>query len=127
MKFLDIEDKDDVVVVTFKQARITDEGSIQQIGDEFKTLTMEAAADKKLLLNFQRVEHMSSSMIGQIVKLHKQCNNDKIKLKLCSISPNIVEIFRITRLDKLLDIRKDEEDAINSFGPGKRRWLGLGG
>ncbi len=126
MKFIDIQDKDDVVIVRFKQSRIVDEGSIQGIGEEFRGLTIQAAADKKLLLNFERVEFMSSSMIGQIVKLHKQCEKDKIKLRLCSISPNILEIFKITRLDKLLAISADEDDAIAAFGPTRKRWMGLG-
>ncbi len=122
MPQLCIRDKDDVVIVSFSQVKILDEGSIQQIGQEFQNLTMQAASGRKLLLDFSRVEFMSSAMIGQIVKLHKQCKNDKIRLKLCNICPNIMEIFKITGLVKLLDIHPDGAKAIEAFGPPAPGW-----
>jgi anti-sigma B factor antagonist len=127
MAMLDIQEKNDVVVVAFKQVKILDEATIRQIGEEFKNLTMEAAANRKLLLNFQKVEFMSSSMIGQIIRLNKQCKNDKVKLKLCTISPNIMEVFNLMRLHKVLQIHADEEEALESFGPPRGGgWFGRG-
>ena len=126
MALLDIQDKDGVVVVTFKQVKILDETTIRQIGEEFKNLTIEAAADKKLLLNFERVEFMSSSMIGQIIRLNKQCKNDKVRLKLCSIKPSIMEVFNLMRLHKVLQIHAEEDEALEAFGGGKKGWFGKG-
>ena len=111
-------------MVTFNNVKILDESVIRQIGGEFEKLTTEAAAERKLLLNFDRVTFMSSAMIGQIMKLYKQSKTDGIALKLCSIAPTILEVFKITRLDKLLDIRKTEADALAAFGPPKKNWLG---
>ena len=37
------------------------------------------------------------------------------KLILCGISRSIMEIFEITRLDKMLTIVKDEQTGLNSF------------
>ncbi len=90
MDLLTFRDKDDVVIVSFNQVKILDQTVIRQIGEEFKNLTLQAAAGRKLLLDFSRVEFMSSAMIGQIMRLHKQCKQDKTKLKLCHISPNIM-------------------------------------
>src|SRR5947209_18242875 len=64
MSHLTITDHDDVVVVRFNNVKILDEGVIRQIGSEFEKLTTEAAAERKLLLNFERVTFMSSAMIG---------------------------------------------------------------
>jgi anti-anti-sigma factor len=116
MALLHIYERDDVVVAAFKQAKILDETAIRQIGAEFKDLPMQAAADKKLLLNFEKVEFMSSSMIGQIIKLNKQCKQDKIRLKLCSIKPTIGEVFKLMNLHKILQIHADEEEALEAFG-----------
>ena len=35
--------------------------------------------------------------------------------KLCGINPLISQLFKITKLDQILDIHEDEEDAMNSF------------
>lgn len=124
MSHLNIVERQDVVMVTFNNVKILDESVIRQIGGEFEKLTTEAAGERKLLLNFDRVTFMSSAMIGQIMKLYKQSKADGIALKLCSIEPTILEVFKITRLDKLLDIRKTEADALAAFGPPKKSWLG---
>jgi len=126
MAQLVISDRDDVVVASFAESRILDEGVIRQIGEEFKNLTTEAAASRKLLLKFDRVTFMSSSMIGQILRLNKQCKADRVALKLCNISPSIMEVFTLTRLDKVLDIQKTEADALKVFGPPSKSWFNRG-
>ena len=108
---LDIRDARDVVVVSFRHVQILDQPVIARIGAEFKDLTLQAAADRRLLLNLDRIEFMASAMIGQIMLLYKQCKKDKVALKLCCISPNILEIFKITTLDKVLDIHPTEAEA----------------
>jgi len=122
---LTIQERGDVVMVTFTQTRILDENTIRAIGSEFANLTLEAAADHKLLLNFAGVDFMSSAMLGQIVRLNKQCKNDNIKLKLCSICPQVLEVFTITKLDKLIEIAADEATALASFSgaPVKKGWF----
>ena len=125
MANLTIQERGEVVMVTFTQTRILDENTIRAIGSEFANLTLEAAADHKLLLNFSGVDFMSSAMLGQIVRLNKQCKNDNIKLKLCSICPQVLEVFTITKLDKLIDIAPDEATALAAFSgaPVKKGWF----
>jgi anti-sigma B factor antagonist len=123
MDMLEIRDREDVVVVSFTQAKILDQLAIDKIRDEFNDLTLQAASGRKLLLDFARVQFMSSGMIGQIVRLHKQCKKDKVKLKLCNISPDIMEVFKITGLTKLLDIHREAADALKAFGPPRRGWF----
>ena len=121
-KYLKLVDRGEVVAVYFTAASILDSAVIEQIGKEFEGVALEAAGERKLLLNFQKVKYMSSEMIGNIVRLYKRCKTDKIKLKLCAIAPELLEVFTITRLDKLLDIQGDEEKALAAFG--KRGFFG---
>ena len=37
-------------------------------------------------------------MLGKLVQLHKRCKTDKIKLKMCTISKNPLDVFKITDL-----------------------------
>jgi len=120
---LDIKDKEDVVVVTLLDVRILDTAAVAEIGEEFKNLTLQAAADHKLLLNFAKVQFMASAMIGQIMKLHKMCKRDKVRLKLCCICPNIMEVFHVMGLHKVLDIYDTEQKALDAFGSRRLGWF----
>jgi anti-sigma B factor antagonist len=112
-------------MVSFAASRILDEATIRSVGAEFDKLTLEAAADRKLLLNFAGVDYMSSAMIGQIMRLSKKCKADNVKLKLCSICAQVMEIFKITQLTKVLDIAADEATALAQFDGAstKRGWF----
>lgn len=120
MSSLTREMKGEVLVVKFADNKILDEAKIQQIGKEL----MEIAGlvpNGKLLLNFENVSFMSSAMIGKIIQLKKKCGDD-IKLKLCAISDNVMEVFKLMRLHKALELYKDESKALASFE--KKGWFG---
>jgi len=112
---LDHETKGDVLVIRFTDARILDETRIRQVGDALIELINRTDEDK-VLLDFRRVEFMSSAMLGTLVRTQKKCKEYKAKLKLCGIAPQIMEVFKITRLNKLLDISADEDAALAAFG-----------
>jgi len=108
------EEKGEVLVVYFNDAKILDEAKIQQIGNELMEKVSEAP-NAKLLLNFTNVTFMSSAMIGKIILLNKKCKASKVNLKLCDISDNVMEVFKLMRLNKILDIQKSEEKGLAAF------------
>jgi len=69
----------------------------------------------KLLLNFSDVRFMSSSMLGKRIKRNKKCKHEKTRLKLCSISKDIMQVVKLMKLNKLLDICADETRAMIAF------------
>ena len=111
----------DVLVVYFNDAQILDESKIQQISEELMAV-VDKVPHGKLLLNFSEVKFMSSSVLGRLVHINKKCKADKIDLKLCHISAEIMEVFRITRLNKVFDIHDDEDSALTAFA--KKGWFG---
>lgn len=115
-----IQKNGDVIVVYFNDAQILDQLKIQEIGKEL-IKAMDRAEGRKLLINFQDVKFMASAMLGNLTSLHKKCREAKVDLKLCCIHPDILEVFKITRLDRVFDIYDDEAEAISAFG--RRRWL----
>jgi len=124
--YLKVRDVQDVVVAEFIQSSILDETAIDRVGKEFEQLVLEAATAKKLLLNFRAIEYMSSAMIGKLILLNKNCKNAKIKFKVCNVTGNILEVFQIMKIGKVIDIQKDEKSAIESFhGPSIGKWFGL--
>ena len=109
------EEKGDVLVVYFNDAKILDEAKIQQIGTELMQKVADATVSQKLLLNFLGVSFMSSAMIGKVILVNKKCKSAEVKLKLCDISDNVMEVFKLMRLNKILDIQKNEEKALKKF------------
>jgi len=112
---LRLQDQGEVLIVYFLVGTITDQSLIEQIGNEFSDVAMEAAGNRKLIVNFQGVKFMSSAMLGKLLPLNKRCKADKIKLKLCNLSPNLMEVFKILNLTKVFDICGSETEAVASF------------
>ena len=122
MSSLKSQEIEDVLVVYFTDAKILDEARIAQIGKELMEMATSASQNKKMVLNFQGVQFMSSAMIGKLVLLNKKCKTDAVDLRLCQISPNVLEVFKITRLNKVFEIYPEEDKAVKSFG--KKGWFG---
>jgi anti-sigma B factor antagonist len=113
--YIELRDIGEVLAVSFNQSSILDQRVIDEIGRELEQAELEAAGNRKLLVSFQGVDFMSSAMLGKLVQLHKRCKADKIKLKLCSIANNPLDVFKITRLDKLFEIHPDANAALAKF------------
>ena len=111
---LTVNESNGVTVVNFSDRKILEELSITQIGDELSQL-VEGRGGIKLLLNFSAVEHLSSAALGMLLTLNKQISEVNGKLRLSSISPQIYEVFKITRLNELFDIHDTAEQALSSF------------
>lgn len=123
MSSIRTEENGEVLVVYFNDAKILDEAKIQQIGNDLiEQVGISAAGTKKMVVNFQNVSFMSSAMIGKIILLNKKSKADGVNLKLCNISDTVMEVFKLMRLNKILDIQKNEEKAIASFD--KKGWFG---
>jgi anti-anti-sigma factor len=121
MAAINIEPKDEVLVIYFTDGKILDSQRIEQVGRELQEAVPQAI-HKKLVLNFRGVSFMSSAMITKLVMLNKSCKTQGVSLKFCDLSTNVMEVFKITKLNKLFDIHKSEDKAIESFE--KKGWFG---
>jgi anti-sigma B factor antagonist len=113
-KRLKVTEVGDVTVVQFVDRKILDEANIQELGQELFEL-VEEQGKKKLLLNFLNVEFLSSAALGKLITLDKKVKSHVGKLKLSNIRPEIYEVFKITKLNKLFDIKEDEAEALTAF------------
>ena len=111
---LQVSQVGDVSVIRFVDRKILDEANIQELGQELFQL-IEEEKRKSLLLNFSSVEFLSSAALGKLITLDKKVKAHSGKLKLSNIRPEIYEVFAITKLNKLFDIKDDEADALASF------------
>jgi anti-sigma B factor antagonist len=111
---LEVEDLGDVTVVKFTDKKILDEQNIQIIGEQLFSLVDELGR-RRLVLNFGNVEYLSSAALGKLITMNKKVQTAGGRLALCSIAPQIYEVFEITGLKKLFNIYEDEQEALQSF------------
>ena len=108
---IDVEQIGDVTVARFTDKKILDENNIQVIGNQLFGL-VEEEGRKKIVLDFSNVEYLSSAALGKLITMDKKVKAAGGKLRLCSIRPEIFEVFMITKLNKLFDIKEDQDQAL---------------
>lgn len=111
---LDVSEVGDVTVVRFRDPKIIEDLNIQELGSEMFRL-VEEEQRRKLLLNFSGVDFLSSAALGKLITLDKKVKSHGGQLKLSNIRPEIFEVFQITKLTRLFDIRDDEAGALAAF------------
>ncbi len=108
---LDIDEVGDVTVARFIDKKILDENNIQIIGNQLFGL-IEEDGRKKIVLDFTNVEYLSSAALGKLITMDKKVKASGGKLRLCNIRKDIYEVFAITRLNKVFDIRNTQDEAV---------------
>src|SRR5436305_14714900 len=92
---LEVEDIGEVTVVNFTDKKILDEQNIQIIGEQLFSLVDELGR-RKILLNFQNVEVLSSAALGKLITLNRKSQGLGGRLAMCGIATETREVFVIT-------------------------------
>ena len=111
---LNIREEGDVTHVSFLDRNILEEASIQKIGDEIGSI-VERSGNPKLLLDFDKVEHLSSAALGTLITINNKVKQKGGQLRLTNIDAQIYEVFVITKLNKLFQIHDSNDRAMKSF------------
>lgn len=106
-----VNESGQISVVTFADSKIIDEAEIQELGQELYDL-VERDHRQKIVLNFANVEFLSSAALGKLIGFDKRVKQHGAELILSNIRPEIYEVFAITKLTKLFQIKDDEADAL---------------
>ena len=111
---IDIETIGDVTVARFVEKKILDEANIDQMGQEMFGL-VDQDGRTRIVLDFSNVEYLSSAALGKLITMNKKVTAVGGKLRLCSIRKDIYDVFKITRLDKILDLKDDLDSALEGL------------
>ena len=101
-------------IVEFVQSKILDEANIAEIGTRVGEV-IEAESRPRLLLDFRNVDHLSSAALGMLINANNRVREKNGQLRLCDIKRQILEVFAITKLDKLFKIYPNRQAALDSF------------
>ena len=99
-------------VVEFKTASLMDPMILEEIGQELYRLVDEEDR-RRLILDFEKVQYLSSQAIGIVLTLNKKLNALKgSKFVLCGVGPKLLELLKITRLDRILTVKPTQKEAV---------------
>jgi anti-sigma B factor antagonist len=104
----------DIHVVEFKDSRILDELNISEIGQTLGGI-VESGDRPKMLLDFANVDHLSSAALGMLIDVNNRLRLRNGQLRLCNIHAPIMEVFVITKLNRLFRILGTREEALAAF------------
>jgi anti-anti-sigma factor len=100
-----------VTVVTFVTESLMNQAELDRIGIALESLVDQGA--RAVVLDFSTVKYLSSLGIRLILVLQQKLKKAGSKgLGVCGISPQLAQLLKITRLDKVLKVAPSREEAI---------------
>jgi anti-sigma B factor antagonist len=85
--------------------------------DRFKAMILDEVAKGaiNLIISFENVEYVDSSFLGALVAILKQLLPLKGKLTLINLNGDILNLFELTRLDKVFALKSSLDDALLDY------------
>lgn len=105
---------DKATIVEFQIPSLMDPPKLELIGVQLTALVDDM--DRRLLiLDFSRVQFLSSQAIGIVITLHRKLTAlPHSKLILCGVNSKLAELLRITRLDRILTVKPTQTEAVKA-------------
>jgi anti-sigma B factor antagonist len=109
---LTVQQIDKATVVEFRTASLMDPLDLQNVSDQLYDL-VDNQDKRQVILDFEKVQYLSSQAIGIVLNLNKKLGALKgSRLVLCGVGPRLMELVRITRLDRVLTIKPTQKESL---------------
>jgi|GEM_PF-254318 len=105
------EKKDDITIITIPVDAL-DAGNIMEFKADIIPLLKQS---KNVLLNMGKVGFMDSSGIGAMLSCLRTVTGNGGEIKMFSVKEQLLSLFKLVRLDRIIDIHPSKKDAIASF------------
>jgi anti-sigma B factor antagonist len=109
---LKVEKVGNVMVVSFNLDNKINVTVSQKIKVEITKLI---SPHSKLVLNLEGINYIDSTGFGMLLSILRTCKNNQSLLKLCNISPEVMELVKLLQLQTIFDIRNSLNDCLKSF------------
>jgi anti-sigma B factor antagonist len=109
---LTIQPIEKYTVVEFRTASLMDPITLENIAAAIYRL-VDVEDKRQIVLDFEKVEYLSSQALGILMALRKKLSPlPHSSLVLCGVGPKLMELIKITRLDKVLKIKPSQKEAV---------------
>lgn len=113
--FFDVIERDGVSIVRLENPQIIDQLIVHEMGDQLVAFA-ENGQPERAVINFERVTHCTSEVIGAIIRFWRRLAQAGAQMKLSNMNAHVRDLFRIMRLDgTVFEIYDSEDDALTSF------------
>ncbi|MGC9327855.1 MAG: STAS domain-containing protein [Candidatus Hinthialibacter sp.] len=103
-------DNQSVVILSFDIKTLRDPEPLQE-----EIMKYLQKGNKHFLIDLEKINYISSSVLGFLISMHKELNKQGGKIKLVNVQPSVSNLFELTRLDRFLEMYNDKIIAVNSF------------
>ena len=74
---------------------------------------------RKVLLNLRHVSYVDSSGLGELVACATTLQNHEGVLRVCTATPHVQDLLRMTHMDTVLHLDQDEAASLRAFAVTK--------
>lgn len=68
----------------------------------------------RVVIDLREVTLLASMGLGLLVTMHKEAGSHGGRLAICGLSPDIVQLLKVTHLERVLKIYPDRDAAIKA-------------
>ncbi len=69
-----------------------------------------------VLVDLKACPYLDSTELGRLIRCHISVRKAGGRVRLCNLSPKLMTLMKMTRLDTVLDLFSTEEDALAAIG-----------
>jgi anti-anti-sigma factor len=107
-----VQQIDKATVIEFRTASLMDPVDLQNVAESLYEL-VDKQDKRQVMMDFEKVTYLSSQAIGIVLNMNKKLGTLKnSRLVLCGVGPRLMELVRITRLDRVLTIKPTQKEAL---------------
>ena len=106
-----IIEKQDNAFIARVQIKLLDEKDLKLLGQLVDQASQDAVA-ALVVIDLSAVQMLPSLGLGALVQMASKCRARQQKLKLAAASPQLRQVFSITKLDRVLELTPTVEAAL---------------
>jgi anti-sigma B factor antagonist len=80
-----------------------------------------------ILIDLKACAYLDSAEIGRLIRCHLSVRKAGGRVRLCNLSPRILNLMKMTRLDTVMDLFGTEEQALSALDGEFRTDSAVGG
>ena len=111
MKY-ELVEEGEISILKLQEARLIYE-CLDPIQEKF--VSMVESGKRKIIMDFTQVDYIDSFAVGFIMDMYRRVNSNNGLLKLTGLQPRVKKILTITRVDNVIDIHADIDEALKAF------------